>query len=64
MVGRVLDRGWMVEATADRFRVDAKTVRKWRDRFLAKGVSGLRDRSSRPCRSPNRTLRRLCLRVV
>ena len=32
-----LDGGWTVEATAERFQVDAKTVRKWRDRFLAEG---------------------------
>ena len=29
--------GWTIEATAERFQVDAKTVRKWRDRFLAEG---------------------------
>lgn len=59
MVSCVLDRGWTVEATAERFQVDAKTVRKWRDRFLAEGEAGLRDRSSRPHRSPNRTPRQL-----
>ena len=55
MVGCVLEGGWTVEATAERFQVDAKTVRKWRDRFLAEGPAGLGDRSSRPRRSPNRT---------
>jgi transposase InsO family protein len=55
MVRCVLDRGWTIEATAERFQVDAKTVRKWRDRFLAEGYGGLCDRSSRPHRSPNRT---------
>ena len=48
MVACVLDRGWSIEATADRFQVDAKTVRKWRDRFVAEGPEGLLDRSSRP----------------
>ena len=57
MVGCVVDRGWTIEATASRFQVDAKTVRKWRDRFLSEGPGGLRDRSSRPARSPNRTPR-------
>ena len=47
--------GWTIEATAERFQVDAKTVRKWRDRFLAEGDAGLLDRSSRPHRSPKRT---------
>lgn len=55
MVACVLERGWSVEVTAERFQVDAKTVRKWRDRFVAEGNAGLKDRSSRPRRSPNRT---------
>ncbi len=55
MVDCVLSGGWTVEATAGRFQVDAKTVRKWRDRFLAEGEPGLEDRSSRPHRSRNRT---------
>ena len=63
MVACVLDRGWTIEATAERFQVDPKTVRKWRDRFLSEGVAGLEDRSSRPRRSPNRTPYR-CRRQV
>lgn len=55
MVRLVIDRGWSVEATAERFQVDAKTVRKWRRRFVEEGLAGLQDRSSRPRRSPNRT---------
>ncbi|MEM9041679.1 MAG: IS481 family transposase [Actinomycetota bacterium] len=55
MVGCVIDRGWTIEATAERFQIDAKTVRKWRDRFLTEGPAGLFDRSSRPRTSPNRT---------
>src|SRR5262245_39044968 len=55
MVSCVLDRGWSVEATAERFQVDAKTVRKWRKRFLDEGERGLLDRSPRPLRSPKRT---------
>ena len=58
MVACVLDAGWTIEATAQRFQVDAKTVRKWRDRFLAEGEAGLFDRSSRPKRSPTRRHRR------
>ena len=64
MVDCVLVRGWTVEATAERFQVDAKTVRKWRDRFLTEGEDGLLDRSSRPLSSPNRTSRQLRRRVV
>ena len=57
MVECVLVAGWTIEATAQRFQVDAKTVRKWRDRFVAEGHEGLLDRSSRPQRSPNETSR-------
>ncbi len=63
MVACVLDDGWSVTATAERFQVDPKTVRKWRDRYLAEGVDGLCDRSSRPHTSPNRTRRQLRRRV-
>ena len=31
MVCLVIDDGWTVEADAEKFQVDAKTVRKWRD---------------------------------
>jgi transposase-like protein len=55
MVGLVIDDGWTIEATADKFQVDAKTVTKWRDRFLTEGKHGLFDRSSRPKTSPNAT---------
>ena len=55
MVDCVLEDGWTIEATAERFQIDAKTVRKWRDRFVAQGDAGLFDRSSRPHRSPRRT---------
>jgi transposase InsO family protein len=64
MVDCVVMAGWTVTATAARFQVDPKTVRKWRDRFLAEGERGLRDRSSRPQRSPKRTPRRLRSKVV
>src|SRR5437763_15962608 len=64
MVDCVLERGWTIESTAERFQVDAKTVRKWRDRFVAEGSDGLEDRSCRPKRSPNRTPRRRRRQVV
>ena len=64
MVACVLERGWSVAATAERFQVDAKTVRKWRDRFLAEGGPGLMDRSSRPRRCPSRTPRSVRRRVI
>jgi transposase InsO family protein len=64
MVGCVVEAGWSVAAAAERFQVDPKTVRKWRDRFVAEGDIGLWDRSCRPLRSPNRTPDRLRRRVV
>jgi transposase-like protein len=64
MVSCVIDQGWTVEATAERFQVDAKTARTWRDRFLVEGEPGLEDRSCRPRRSPNRTSKRLRRRVL
>ena len=64
MVACVIDRGWSVTVTAERFQVDAKTVRKWRDRWLCEGDDGLFDRSCRPHRSPNRTPRDVRRRVI
>lgn len=64
MVACVIGQRWTIAATAERFQVDAKTVRKWRDRFLAEGEPGLSDRSSRPSRSPNRTPRSCRRRVI
>jgi transposase InsO family protein len=64
MVECVLEHHWTIEMTAERFQVDAKTVRKWRDRFCAEGIAGLRDRSSRPRRSPNRTRRSVHRQVL
>lgn len=49
-----LREGWRVSAVASAFGIDARTVRKWRDRYAAEGERGLRDRSSRPHRSPLR----------
>jgi len=64
MVQLVIDAGWSIEAAADRFQVDAKTVRKWRDRFLTEGLDGLFDRSSRPAHSPNATSPVDCEHIV
>ena len=55
MVECVVEQGWSVAAAAERFQVDPKTVRKWRDRWIAGGEAGLRDRSSRPRSCPWRT---------
>jgi transposase InsO family protein len=52
MVRAVVDRGMTKAAAARQFNTTPKTVGKWIDRFLAEGVGGLRDRSSRPLSSP------------
>ena len=49
-----LKSGWTVVVVAAAFGVNPKTVRKWRDRYVAEGEAGLLDRSSRPLRSPMR----------
>ena len=49
-----LHQGQTVEAVAAAFGTTPRTVRKWRDRFATEGEAGLRDRSSRPHRSPTK----------
>jgi transposase-like protein len=49
-----LGDGQSVSRVAASLGIAPRTVRKWRDRFVAEGADGLRDRSSRPHRSPAR----------
>jgi transposase InsO family protein len=49
-----LSSGQSVKAVAAALGTTPRTVRKWRDRHAAEGEAGLRDRSSRPHRSPTR----------
>jgi len=44
-----------VKPTARAFGTMAKTVRKWRDRYLAEGPAGLFDRSRKPKHCPHKT---------
>ena len=53
-----------LNAAAAAFNVSAKTARKWVRRYQAESQSGLRDRSSRPHRSPRRTAVELIERVL
>jgi transposase InsO family protein len=55
MVRAVADHGLSKAAAARRFNTTPKTVAKWVARFMAEGVVGLRDRSSRPLSSPSQT---------
>ena len=64
MVLYVLREGFTRKAAAAAFRVSARTVAKWLGRFQREGVAGLRDRSSRPRRSPRRVSDPLRERVL
>ncbi|WP_156612670.1 leucine zipper domain-containing protein, partial [Paramagnetospirillum marisnigri] len=55
LVRRVLDEGQRPMSVATDMGLCVRTVRKWVARFLAEGVAGLQDRSSRPHRSPAQT---------
>jgi transposase InsO family protein len=54
LVDRVVDRGWSVTAAAEAAGVSERTVYRWLKRWREQGPAGLRDRSSRPHRSPTR----------
>lgn len=54
LIERVLEGGWTAAATAEAAGVSRATVYKWLGRFRGEGELGLRDRSSRPARSPRR----------
>jgi transposase InsO family protein len=60
MVRAVVDQGLSKAAAARKFNTSAKTVRKWVERFLARGVEGLCDRSSRPLSLPSKTAASIC----
>jgi transposase InsO family protein len=54
IVRRVLEERWSVPSVAEAAGVSRATVYKWLARYRAEGLPGLRDRSSRPHRSPRR----------
>jgi transposase InsO family protein len=54
LVTRVLEEGWSVPMAAEAQGCSAATGYKWVRRFLAEGIGGLQDRSSRPHRCPTR----------
>jgi transposase len=51
----IVTRGLACSRAAASFRVTPKTVAKWVRRYQSEGATGLRDRSSRPHRSPRAT---------
>lgn len=60
MVRKFTDHGWPKSKIARQFQTTAKTVTKWINRFLADGVAGLKDRSSRPHSMPSKTPEATC----
>lgn len=55
LVAAMLEEGLTAKAAAAAFGVSERTARKWLARFRREGATGLRDRSSRPWRSPRQT---------
>lgn len=60
----VVDHGWTYSAAATMFMCSPRTARKWADRYRAEGVTGMADRSSRPCTSPTKTPLQLVRQIV
>ncbi len=55
IVQRVREEGWAVAHVAKAMGVSRQCAHRWLARWDAEGDAGLRDRSSRPRRTPNRT---------
>ena len=51
---KVLSEGLTLNSAAAEFKVSPKTAAKWVRRYAQQGRAGMRDRSSRPLRSPRR----------
>ena len=64
MVRDIVNRGLTPAEAAASAGVSQPTVRKWLGRFLAQGEAGLRDRSSRPERSPRSISSTTALAIV
>jgi transposase InsO family protein len=64
LVERVLDHRRPVSHVAKELGVSRQCAHRWVARFKAEGVAGLQDRSSRPHRSPTRTVPELEARVL
>src|SRR6202023_2598305 len=60
MVRSVTEGGLSRAAAAHQFNITPKIVAKWVERFLAEGVDGLQDRSSRPLSLPSQTAPATC----
>jgi transposase InsO family protein len=56
--------GWTVAAAAESMRISRQCAHKWWRRYLAEGLDGLVDRSSRPKSCPHQTPARVERRIV
>jgi transposase InsO family protein len=63
MVRSVTEIGLSKAAAARQFNTTPRTVTKWVERFLAEGVEGLCDRSSRPHSLPSQTPPATCAQI-
>lgn len=64
IVRRVREEGWAVAHAAKAMGVSRQCAHRWLARWDAEGDAGLRDRSSRPHRIPNRTSAEVEQRVL
>ena len=64
MCRAVVEGGLGLCAAAAAYKLSRQTVSKWVGRYRGQGVAGLRDRSSRPQRSPRRTAERVEQQVI
>lgn len=61
---RRIEDGWSIAAAAESMGVSRPTADKWWKRYVAEGIAGLEDRSSRPRSCPHRTPARMERRIV
>jgi transposase InsO family protein len=60
----VVEQGWPLRRAAERFQTSATTAGRWANRYREQGAAGMRDRPSRPHRSPRRTPTRRERRII
>ena len=63
LVRRIQEQGWTVQRAAKAAGISKRSAYKWLARYRAEGRAGLRDRSSRPHRSPRKTAAKLVSRM-
>ena len=64
LVNKIVIEKATLNAAAAAFNVSRKTAAKWVGRYRTRGLSDLRDRSSRPHHSPQRTSSQLVAQVI